>query len=165
MSGPTLRRAGSRYSAAGVRRHVVDNRSAVNVELVRRSYRMLEDLREAPDGPSHRLLGELVDEGFELHLPATYPEGAQVFRGREGLRRWILKTREVWDEWRFEIERCLEAGDRVVALVHVVASGGLSGVPLERDTAHVWTIADGKVTRCEVFLDRSEALEGLGLQV
>ena len=25
-------------------------------------------------------------------------------------------------------------------------------------TAHVWDIADGRVTRCEVFLDRSKAL-------
>jgi ketosteroid isomerase-like protein len=135
-----------------------------NVQLVRRSYRMLEDLRNDPDGPADRMLGELVDERFELHLPASYPEGAQVFRGPGGLKRWTLKTREIWDEWRFELERLLDAGDRVVVLVHVVAEGGLSGVHLERDTAHVWTLADGKVTRCEVFLDRSEALEELGLQ-
>jgi ketosteroid isomerase-like protein len=143
---------------------VIDSRQALNVELVRRSYRMLDDLRKDPDGPAQRVLGELVDERFELHLPPTYPEGAQVFRGHDGLKRWTAKTREIWDEWRFEIERYLESDDRVVALVHLVASGGLSGVRLERETAHIWTIADGKVTRCEVFLERSEALEGLGLQ-
>jgi len=97
-------------------------------------------------------------------FPPPIPRGPQVFRGRDGLKRWTAKTREIWDEWRFEIERYLEADDRVVALVHVVASGGLSGVPLERDTAHIWTLADGKVTRCEVFLERSEALAALGLQ-
>jgi ketosteroid isomerase-like protein len=143
---------------------VIDSRQALNVELVRRSYRMLDDLRKDPDGPAQRVLGELVDERFELHLPPTYPEGAQVFRGHDGLKRWTAKTREIWDEWRFEIERYLESDDRVVALVHLVASGGLSGVRLERETAHIWTIADGKVTRCEVFLERSEALESLGLQ-
>jgi ketosteroid isomerase-like protein len=119
---------------------------------------MLADLREDPDGPADRLLRELVDERFELHMPATYPEGAQVFRGHEGLKRWVAKTREVWDEWRFEVERYLDAGDRVIALVHVVAEGGLSGVHLERDTAHIWSLADGKVIRCEVYLDRAEAL-------
>lgn len=135
-----------------------------NVELVRRGYRMLEDLRNEPDGPADRVLRDLVHDRFELHPPAIYPEGPQVFRGPDGLKRWTVRTREVWGEWRFELERFLEAGDRVVALVHVVAEGGLSGVHLERDTAHVWTIADGKVIRCEVFLDRAEALEALALQ-
>jgi ketosteroid isomerase-like protein len=135
-----------------------------NVELVRRSYRMLEDLRDAPDGPADRLLRELVHERFELHLPATYPEGAQVFRGPAGLKRWTAKTREIWDEWRFELERFVDLGDRVVVLVRLVAQGGLSGVRLERDTAHVWTLADEKVIRCEVYLDRPDALRQLGLE-
>jgi ketosteroid isomerase-like protein len=133
-----------------------------NVELVRRSYRMLDDLRNAPDGPADRVLRELVHERFELHLPASYPD-AQVFRGPDGLKRWTAKTREIWDEWRFELERFIDAGDRVVGFVHVVAEGHLSGVHLERNTAHIWTLADGKVTRCEVYLDRSEALKAAGL--
>ncbi len=52
-----------------------------------------------------------------------YPEGAQIFRGREGLKRWVASTKETWDEWRFEPERFLHAGDQVVALVRVVARG------------------------------------------
>jgi ketosteroid isomerase-like protein len=151
---------------------VVENENAVrgrargledNVELVRRSYRMLEDLRNGDRG-AERLLHELVDERFELYPPAVYPEGAQVFRGPGGLKRWTASTKESWGEWRFELERFIDLGDRVVVLIHVVAQGGLSGVRLERDTAHVWTLSDGKVTRCDVYLDRSEALEALGLQ-
>jgi ketosteroid isomerase-like protein len=143
---------------------LVENKTALNVQLVRRSYGMLDDLRNAPDGPADRLLRDLVHERFELHLPATYPEGAQVFRGPDGLKRWTAKTREIWGEWRFELERLIDLGDRVVALVHLVAKGGLSGVRLERDTAHVWTLADDKVTSCEVYLDRLDALKTLGLE-
>ena len=124
---------------------------------------MLEDLRKAPDGPANRLLRELVHERFELHLPPVYPD-TQVFRGADGLKRWVVRTREVWGEWRFELERFIEVGERLVVLVHLVAEGGQSGVHLERDTAHVWTLADGKVTRCEVYLDRAEALKLLGLK-
>jgi ketosteroid isomerase-like protein len=133
-----------------------------NLELIRRSYRLLDDLQNGRDG-TERQLRELLDEKFELYPPPGYPEGEQVFRGRNGLKRWTAITREIWDEWRFEVERYIDAGDRVVALVHVVAQGGSSGVRLERDTAHVWTVADGMVTRCEVYLDRAEALEELGL--
>jgi ketosteroid isomerase-like protein len=124
---------------------------------------MLEDLRKAPDGPADRELRELVHEGFELHLPPVYPD-TQVFRGADGLKRWVVKTKEVWGEWRFEIERYIDLDERVVALVHLVAEGGHSGVRLERDTAHIWTLADGQVTRCEVYLDRAEALRMLGLE-
>jgi ketosteroid isomerase-like protein len=142
---------------------LVEKKNAQGVELVQLSYRMLEDLREAPDGPAGELLRELVHERFELHLPPIYPD-TQVFRGAEGLKRWVVRTREIWGEWRFETERFIDRGERVVVLVHLVAEGGLSGVHLERDTAHIWTLADGQVIRCEVYLDRSEALRELGLR-
>jgi ketosteroid isomerase-like protein len=98
---------------------LVEKKTANGVQLVRRSYRMLEDLRKAPDGPADRLLRELVHERFELHLPPVYPD-TQVFRGLEGLKRWVVRTREVWGEWRFEVERFIDMGERVVALVHLV---------------------------------------------
>ena len=141
----------------------VQNKTVDGVQLVRRSYRMLDDLRKVPDGPADRLLRELVHERFELHLPPVYPD-TQIFRGADGLKRWVVRTREVWGEWRFDVEKFIDLRERVVVLVHLVAEGGLSGVRLERDTAHVWTLADGKVTRCEVYLDRAEALEALGLK-
>jgi ketosteroid isomerase-like protein len=133
------------------------------LELVQRSYRVLEELREAKPGALERAFREYFDEGLEVRIPDAYPEGAQVFRGREGLKRWVDSTREIWDEWRFEPERFLDAGDRVVVLVRVVARGGSSGVSLDRETAHLWTLRDGRVTRCEVYLDRSEALEAARL--
>ena len=60
-----------------------------------------------------------------------------------------------------EPERFIAAGDQVVVLIRVVARGHLSGVSLDRETAHIWSIADGRVTRCEVYFDRSEALEAV----
>jgi ketosteroid isomerase-like protein len=140
---------------------LAQNRTASKLQLVRRSYRMLEELRRDPG--ADRLVRDLVDESFELHLPETSPEGAQVFRGHIGLKRWTMKTREIWDEWRFHLEQLIEVGDRVVVLVRLVAQGGLSGVRLERDTAHIWTVADGKITRCDVYLDRAEGLAAAGL--
>jgi ketosteroid isomerase-like protein len=94
-------------------------------------------------------------------IPDAYPEGGQVFRARRGLKRWADSTREVWDEWRFEREQFVDAGDQVLVLVRVVARGGSSGISLDRQTAHLWTVRDGRVTRCEVYLDRAEALEAV----
>jgi ketosteroid isomerase-like protein len=139
------------------------DREAVQTELVRDAYRFIEDIQESRRHDFDDAYGEWFDESFELLPPPSYPEGAQVFRGRSGLRRWIAVTQEIWDEWRLMPERFLVAGDQVVVLVRVIAEGHLSGVRLDRETAHVWDIANGRVTRCEVFLDRSKALRTVGL--
>jgi hypothetical protein len=71
-------------------------------------------------------------------------------------------NKEAWEEWRFEPKRFFEAGDQAVVLVRVVARGGPSSISFDRETAHLWTLVDGRVTRCEVYLDPSEvALEAL----
>lgn len=134
------------------------DREAGRIELVRDAYRFIEDIQEERRDDFDGAYGDWFDERFELLPPPNYPEGAQVFRGRSGLKRWIAVTQEIWDEWSLRAERFLVAGDQVVVLVRVIAQGHLSGVRLDRETAHIWDIADGRVTRCEVFLDRSKAL-------
>ena len=134
------------------------DRETVQIALVRAAYQFIEDIQEDRRHDFDDAYLEWFDERFELLPPPTYPEGAQVLRGRAGLKRWIAITKEIWDEWRLMAERFFVAGDQVVVLVRVIAQGHVSGVRLDRETAHIWDIADGRVTRCEVFLDRSEAL-------
>jgi ketosteroid isomerase-like protein len=127
------------------------------MELVRDAYRFIEEVQEERRHDFDDAYGESFDEAFELLPPSSYPEGVQVFRGRTGLKRWIAGTREIWDEWRSKSERMLVSGDQVLVLSRLVMQGHLSGVRLDRKTAHVWHIVDGRVTRCEIFFDRSEA--------
>ena len=130
-------------------------------ELVREAYRFIEDVQEGRRQDFDDGYSAWFAERFELALPPSYPEGEQTFRGRAGLKRWIGSIKEIWDEWRMEQERFIVAGDKVVVLIHIVARGHLSGVALDRETAHVWSTADGRVTRCEVYFDRAEALDKL----
>jgi ketosteroid isomerase-like protein len=130
-----------------------------HAELVRDAYRFIEDGRGDDFDDAY---GDLFDERFELLTPPSYPEGTQVFRGRAGLKRWIGGTREVWAEWRLLPERFVVTDDQVEVLLRVVVEGNLSGVRLDREMAHIWDVADGLVTRCEVFLDRSAALSPSG---
>jgi uncharacterized protein len=135
-----------------------------NLALVERCYHWLQVLRDGQPGALDDAFREVFDEKLEVCIPDVYPEGGQTFRGPQGLQRWTDTTREVWEEWRFDVERLLDAGDRVVVLVRVVARGGASGIDLDRRTAHIWTIEDGRATKCEVYLDRSEAIAAAGLQ-
>jgi ketosteroid isomerase-like protein len=127
-------------------------------QLVAEAYGFIEDIQVGRRDDYEDGYADLFAESFELMLPPSYPEGEQTFRGREGLKRWIESIREIWDEWRMEQERFIVAGDRVVVLIRIVARGDLSGVELDRETAHIWSVADGRVTKCEVYFDRSEAL-------
>jgi len=131
-------------------------------QLVSDAYRFIEDVQVGRRRDFEAGYGDSFAESFELLLPPGYPEGEQAFRGRTGLKRWIEGIREIWDEWRMETERFITAGDRVVVLIRIVARGDLSGVELDRETAHIWSLADGRVTRCEVYFDRSEALAEVG---
>jgi uncharacterized protein len=131
--------------------------SRENVELVRLAYELFD--RRDIEG----VLGLATDD-FELRLPDIYPEGPETFRGRDGLRRWVAMVQDIWGEWRFDVERLISADEQVVALVRIVAEGGASGVPVDREVAHVWSVRDGKASTASVYLDRAEALEAAGLR-
>ena len=143
--------------------------SQEKLEVVRRLY--------AEDGPfalplspddEHALLDRLFrdfyDERVEVRMPADYPEGEQVLRGREGMAGLLTMLRESWTVFRFEPEQFIDAGDRVVVFIRVLAEGGASGVATERETAHIWVVRDGRLASIQIYRDRSQALEAVGLE-
>jgi ketosteroid isomerase-like protein len=138
-----------------------------NVELVRRMYEATPGLDPDPAADREfldRMFRDFFDADLSWSLPPEYPEGARLARGREGIRAFIAMLREAWSEWRFVPERFFDAGDRVLVFVHVVAVGRESGVPIDLETAHLWTIRDGRAKSMRVYRDRSEALEAAGLR-
>jgi ketosteroid isomerase-like protein len=135
--------------------------SQENVSLIRDLYRLLPSLRDPDSDAVTRLFRDYADARFELHLPPDYPEGEQVLRGREGMNAFAAVLRETWSEWRFVPERFLDAHDCVLVFARLVAVGHESGVPIELETNHVWTVRDGRATSMCVYRDRAEALEAL----
>ena len=114
--------------------------------------------------PVDRFLSDYADDSFELRLPADYPEGEQVLRGRESVDAVVAEMRATWSEWSFVPERFLDARDCVLVFARLFAVGHGSGAPIERETTHVWTLRDGRATSMRVYRDRSEALEAVGLR-
>ncbi len=135
--------------------------SQENVSLIRDLYGLLPSLRDPDSDAVTRLFRDYADARFELHLPPDYPEGEQVLRGREGMNAFAAVLRETWSEWRFVPERFLDAHDCVLVFARLVAVGHESGVPIELETNHVWTVRDGRATSVCVYRDRGEAIEAL----
>jgi ketosteroid isomerase-like protein len=137
--------------------------SRENVDVVQRLYELISSRSGSGPESVDSVLGEYADDGFELRLPADYPEGEQVHRGHEGMNAIVAALRETWSEWWFVPERFLVADDRVVVFARLFAVGHESGVPIERETNHVWTIRDGRAASLCVYRDRPAALAAVGL--
>ena len=139
--------------------------SRETVEVVRSLYGLGGDaFINAGADAADRAFSDHLDEQFEVRLPSDYPEGEPVFRGRAGLEEMFAMLADTWGKWRFELDRFVDAGERVVVFVRILAEGGASGVPIERETTHVWTIRGGRAVSMHVYRDRSQALEAVGLQ-
>ena len=129
--------------------------SQENVEIVRGIYTV-------PDGITGAASERLAPD-VRFDFTSVYPD-RQILRGVAAVREF----RET-GPWRgapihFKPERFFDVDDeRVLVLVHVSVVGTESGIPVEMDAAHEFTIRDGLVVYFKVYGDRDEALEAAGL--
>ena len=133
--------------------------SRENVEVVRRIYDAVarRDVATPFDFYAKDIVWDLSN-----WRPAEL-DPMPVYTGHEGVREAWRDRLSAWGEVDFEVEELMETGERVVAVIQDRQVGRSSGVPLESSHAAVWTLADGKVTRLQVFDDRQQALEAVGL--
>ena len=86
-----------------------------------------------------------------------------VYQGHEGVRQFWREALSAFGEIDFEVEELIDAGDQVLAVIREREVGRASGAPVETTHLAVYTLADGKVTRMQLFDDRQHALEAAGL--
>ena len=138
--------------------------SQENVEIVRRVYALGADAAGIVRGDYDDVFRDYFDPDYELVPPLAYPDTESSYRGVEGLRRWFGEMDEIWDDFRTEPERFFDAGARVVVFARVTGAAKGSGPTVAISSAHVLTVRDGRITRTEIFLNRAEALEAVGLR-
>jgi ketosteroid isomerase-like protein len=126
-----------------------------NVESVRRSWEAFN--RGDLDG----FLADVAEDA-EFEEDPAFPE-AGVFRGRAEVMRYLGAFQEQMREHRFAIEELRDLGDRVLALLHETARGASSGIAVEQRPAFLYRFRSGRIVHVRAYLDRSEALEAVGL--
>jgi ketosteroid isomerase-like protein len=124
--------------------------SEEKVDLVRRIYEAWDREESARD---------FISPDVEYVNPSYAVEGG-IRRGRASFRA----VRETYEDFKVAIERYIDAGrDDVLVLARYTASGRGSGVPLEGEHGHVWTVRDGLAVRFRWFNSHREAFEAVGL--
>jgi ketosteroid isomerase-like protein len=89
-----------------------------------------------------------------LRAPSRGPEGLA-----EGWRDWL----EPWDSYHVELENFIGTGDEVISLVRVRAKTTRDAVAVEHESAALWSVREGKISRVRFYLEREQALEAAGL--
>ena len=102
-----------------------------------------------------------LDPAIEIEDHDIPEEG--VYRGHEGFVKWMRDWDAPWAEWTLDPEEFIDAGDRVVVIVRLKATGRESGAQLERRDGLVYEVRYGKQVRIDYFNSRDQALEAAGL--
>ena len=135
-------------------------------------------LRRAALRRSVRLAFEAVNRGdfeaaFALHHPdAEVVEPPEVVelgldplpRGREARIEVQRRWRNEWGDLRVEPEEVVDLGDRVVVVSRMKGRGAGSGATFDNDLANVVDLRAGRVIREQLFLNRNDAFELVGLR-
>jgi uncharacterized protein len=99
---------------------------------------------------------------FEIHDALERPD-AGIHRGREAARKAIESISEPFDDLQVEPREFIEAGDEIVVIFHARGRGKGSGIPLDVELAHVFTMQDGHMQVMRAYTSKASALEALGL--
>ena len=121
-----------------------------DAELLRRFYDAInkDDVDAAID---------LCDHQVEVYLPPNIVAAVPP-RGHRDVSTYLRQFMNSWHEYRPQPEGFVEAGDEVVALVHLRARGKGSRFVIEEEMADVFKVDDGKICRLRLYVHRDQAL-------
>jgi ketosteroid isomerase-like protein len=106
---------------------------------------------------------EIYDDEMEWGWSDDFPGLAGVYHDSAERNDRLYEWLSPWEDWRCEAEDYVVHGDQVVVLARYRGRGKGSGLEVNTEGAHVWTMRDGMAVRLVVFADRAKALAAVGL--
>jgi ketosteroid isomerase-like protein len=106
---------------------------------------------------------EYVDPDVEWVGPPDWLE-ERVYRGHDGVRKVASLWTDNFDDFRLDLERTIDAGDHVIALMHQRATMKRVGGEIEGPVAWVFHTRAGKAIHVDVYFSWEAALDASGLE-
>ena len=118
-----------------------------------------------------RALAALGRRDVEAYLEVASPQIELItffslqgpITGHQGIRDFF---RELWsfsEASEFQVEEVRAVGERVLAFF-VITATGRDGIQTSARVAGVYDLEHGKIRRAQIFADRAEALEAVGVR-
>jgi ketosteroid isomerase-like protein len=127
-----------------------------SVEIVRQGVEAFDS------GDVERVLA-IAHQDFVAEIPPEVSAEPDVYRGHDGIRRYVASFQDAMEDIHFEAERLWDAGESVVVELVLTARGRQTGIPVEQRSAGVWTVRDGSLHRIRAFASLPHALAAAGL--
>ena len=124
--------------------------SRENVETVRTAI---------ASGPAGLLA--VLDEQVEWDYVGAFPEMV-TYHGPGQVAAFFSEWASGFDDFGFEVDETVDAGDSVLVLLHQWGRGKDTGAPVESRTWQVFTLRAGKIVHCRGYATKAEALEAAG---
>jgi ketosteroid isomerase-like protein len=105
---------------------------------------------------------EFIHPDVVRHAPEDEPEGG-TYRGLDGYREYSADWTDTFEAYHAEIEEYIDAGECVIVIGRIEATGPNSGVRVESPGIWVWRLRDGLGIECREYRTRAEALEAVRL--
>jgi ketosteroid isomerase-like protein len=94
---------------------------------------------------------------FELKTPDQNPI-AGTYRGRQAIQAFFEEFWAAFADVTTEAHQFEELDGRILVSLVIRLRPKDSGATIEMRLTHLWTMRDGRPARCDVFLEREEAL-------
>jgi ketosteroid isomerase-like protein len=131
--------------------------SEEDVEIVRRAIAAFNE-RDFSQVP------EVFDPEIVIDLSGNI-FNPDVYRGYDGVKRYVETIEEMWDRFEFEVEEVIPVGHAVITATRASGVGRGSGIPVDMRVFQVITLRGGRLLHMTgAFRDRAEAFEAAGLE-
>jgi ketosteroid isomerase-like protein len=105
----------------------------------------------------------LCDENIVVTQPPELPGVSPQQHGHSGVLEAFEIWPEQWDDYRIEILRMADRGDRVLVTTRQGGRGKQSGIQVEMAIMMVFTLRNQKIVEMQIFMREDQALEAAGL--
>lgn len=102
-------------------------------------------------------LAEALDPDVEL-VPLRAVLDGTVYRGHDGMRRWLADMGEDWTRFELQLQEVRELEGGQVLVQARMSLRGKSGVALDSQAAWLCELRAGRVSRIQFFTDADAAL-------
>ena len=122
---------------------------------------LLRHIYDVSSGGDFDSAFEALAPDFELIPPSDAPVDGPL--SSADAKAWLKDLWAMVGNPVMEVERLVDGEDVILALIRLRIRPASADAEFEQRIAHLWTLRDMNVVRCQVFLDRGQALEAAGL--